>query len=82
VPDSIDRTRFASVAWMKDSSAFYYTRHSQKARSRRRRGLPRQGFYHQIGSDPVKDPLIFGEGRNPQDIPEVTLSEDDRWLLI
>jgi prolyl oligopeptidase len=39
-------------------------------------------FYHQIGSDPAQDPLIFGEGRKPQDVPSVTLSEDDRWLLI
>ncbi len=83
LPDTIDRTRFASVAWMKDSSAFYYTRHPKKGE------VPAgdevyhvKVFYHQIGSDPAKDPLIFGEGRNPQDIPEVTLSEDDRWLLI
>ena len=83
LPDTIDRTRFASVAWMKDSSAFYYTRNPKK-------GDVLDGeevyhvkvFYHQIGSDPAHDPLIFGEGRKPQDVPSVTLSEDDRWLLI
>jgi prolyl oligopeptidase len=83
LPDTIERTRFASVAWMKDSSAFYYTRHPKK-------GAVPDGeevyhvkvFYHQMGGDPAKDPLIFGEGRNPQDVPNVTLSEDDRWLLI
>jgi prolyl oligopeptidase len=83
LPDTIDRTRFASVAWMKDSSAFYYTRHPKK-------GEVPDGdevyhvkvFYHQIGSDPAKDPLIFDERPNPQDIPNVSLSEDDRWLLI
>src|SRR5208282_4393448 len=32
--------------------------------------------------DRAQDPLIFGEGRNPQDVPRVALSEDDRWLLI
>ena len=83
LPDTIDRTRFASVAWMKDSSAFYYTRHPKKG------DVPAgeevyhvKVFYHQIGSDPAKDPLVFGEGRNPQDIPNISLSEDDRWLLI
>jgi len=83
MPDTIERTRFASVAWLKDSSAFYYTRHPKKG------DVPSgeevyhvKVFYHQIGSDPAKDPYIFGEGRNPQDIPSLTLSEDDRWLLI
>ncbi|MBZ5658471.1 MAG: prolyl oligopeptidase family serine peptidase [Acidobacteriia bacterium] len=83
LPDTIERTRFASVAWKKDSSGFYYTRHPKKG------DVPAgeevyhvRVFYHLIGSDPAKDPLIFGEGRKPQDIPTVSLSEDDRWLLI
>jgi prolyl oligopeptidase len=83
LPDTIDGTRFASVAWMKDSSAFYYTRHPKKGEVPDGEEVYHvKVFYHQIGSDPAKDPLIFGEGRNPQDVPEVTLSEDDRWLLI
>jgi len=83
LPDTIDRTRFASVAWMKDSSAFYYTRHPKKGEVPDGEEVYHvKVFYHQIGSDPAKDPLIFGEGRNPQDVPSVALSEDDRWLLI
>jgi prolyl oligopeptidase len=83
LPDAIERTRFASVAWKKDSSGFYYTRHPKKG------DVPPgeevyhvRVFYHTLGGDPSKDPLIFGEGRNAQDIPSVGLSEDDRWLLI
>jgi len=83
LPDTIERTRFASVAWMKDSSAFYYTRHPKKGEVPDGEEVYHvKVFYHQLGSDPAKDPLIFGEGRNPQDIPSLTLSEDDRWLLI
>jgi prolyl oligopeptidase len=83
LPDTIDRTRFASVAWMKDSSAFYYTRHPKKGEVPDGEEVYHvKVFYHQLGSDPAKDPLIFGEGRNPQDVPGVALSEDDRWLLI
>ncbi len=83
LPDAIDRTRFASVAWMKDSSAFYYTRHPKKGEVPDGEEVYHvKVFYHQIGSDPAKDPLIFGDRPNPQDIPNVTLSEDDRWLLI
>jgi prolyl oligopeptidase len=83
LPDTIDRTRFASVAWMKDSSAFYYTRNPKKGEVPDGEEVYHvKVFYHQIGSDPAHDPLIFGEGRKPQDVPSVTLSEDDRWLLI
>ena len=83
LPDTIDGTRFASVAWMKDSSAFYYTRHPKKGEVPDGEEVYHvKVFYHQIGSDSAKDPLIFGEAPNPQDIPNVTLSEDDHWLLI
>jgi prolyl oligopeptidase len=39
-------------------------------------------FYHELGSDPADDPLIFGDGRDAEDWPNVTLSHDGRWLLI
>ncbi len=42
----------------------------------------RHAFYHALGADAAKDPLIFGEGRDPQDWPDVDLSNDGRWLLI
>ncbi len=81
--DSIERTRFASVAWKNDDAGFYYTRHPRKGE------VPPgdevyyvKVFYHALGADPARDPLVFGEGRNAQDIPTVSLSEDDRWLLI
>jgi len=81
--DAIERTRFASLAWKSDDSGFYYTRHPKKG------DVPPgeevyhvKVFYHAVGSEPAADPYIFGEGRNAQDIPSVSLSEDDRWLLI
>jgi prolyl oligopeptidase len=88
LPDTIDRTRFASVAWKKDNSGFYYTRHPKKG------DVPAgeevyhvKVFYHTLGADSAQDPLIFdsmtvGEGHTPQDIPAVQLADDDdRWLL-
>ena len=83
LPDTIERTRFASVAWKKDNSGFYYTRHPKKG------DVPAgeevyhvKVFYHALGTDPSKDPLLFGEGRKAQDVPNVSLSDDGRWLLI
>src|SRR5271170_3315866 len=81
LPDVIERTRAASIAWMHDNSGFYYTRYPKKG------DMPdgqemynRHVFYHELGTDPETDPLIFGEGRDPEDWPNLTLDNDGRLL--
>src|SRR5258708_1667737 len=83
LPDAIERTRAASVAWSLNNSGFYYTRYPKKgdvAEGQER--YNRHVFYHELGSDPEKDPLIFGEGRDAEDRPSVSLDNDGRMLLI
>ena len=84
LPDTIERTRAASIAWKLDNSGFYYTRYPKKG------DVPdgqemynRHVFYHDLGSESADDDrLIFGEGRDAEDWPSVTLSNDGHWLLI
>src|SRR5581483_8346358 len=81
--DIIERTRAASIAWKLDNSGFYYTRYPKKGEVPDGQEVyNRHVFYHALGTDPAKDPLVFGEGRDPEDWPNVSLSNDDRWLLI
>ena len=83
LPDTIERTRAASIAWSLDNSGFYYTRYPKKgdvAEGQER--YNRHVFYHELGTDPEKDPLIFGEGRDAEDWPDVCLDNDGRMLLI
>jgi prolyl oligopeptidase len=83
LPDTIDRARHANVAWKKDDSGFYYGRTPKKG------DVPAgeevyhvRIFYHALGGDPEKDPLIFGEHLGAQDVPVAQLADDDdRWLL-
>ncbi len=83
LPDSIERTRAASVAWKLDNSGFYYTRYPKKGEVAEGQEMyNRHIFYHTLGSDSAKDPLIFGEGRDPADWPDVQISNDGHWLLI
>ena len=83
LPDTIDRTRFTTLAWLKDNSGFYYTRHPRKGEVPPGEEVYHvKVFYHQLGAEPANDPLIFEDKRNPQNIPTVSLSDDDRWLLI
>jgi prolyl oligopeptidase len=84
LPDSIGRTRFASVTWKKDNSGFYYTRRPKKG------DVPAgeeayhvKVFYHSLGSEPEGDQLVFGEQLHAQAMPSVQLAaDDDRWLVI
>ncbi len=81
--DTIERTRGASIAWSLDSSGFYYTRYPKKGDvAEGQEVYNRHVFYHLLGTDPATDPPIFGEGRDPEDWPEVSLDNDGRMLLI
>jgi prolyl oligopeptidase len=83
LPDQIERTRSSSIAWKLDDSGFYYTRYPKRGEvAEGQENYNRHAFYHALRSDPAKDPLIFGEGRDPQDWPDVDISNDGRWLLI
>ncbi len=83
LPDSIERTRAASLAWKRDNSGFFYTRYPKKGDVPEGQEVyNRHVFYHALGADPAQDALIFGAGRDPEWWPNVSLSEDDRWLLI
>src|SRR5258708_3690535 len=83
LPDTIERTRAASIAWLPDNSGFYYTRYPQKGDVQAGQEMyNRHVFFHELGDDPAKDELIFGEGRDPEDWPSVNLDNDGRMLLI
>ena len=83
LPDTIERTRACSIAWLHDHSGFYYTRYPNKG------DVPpgeemynRHVFFHMLGTPVDLDDKIFGEGRDPEDWPSLHLSNDGRWLLI
>lgn len=81
--DLITRTRYTSIAWKKDNSGFYYTRYPAP-------GTVPEGeedyhqhlFYHALGTDPENDPKIFGQGREMTEMYAVSLSPDNRYLLL
>jgi prolyl oligopeptidase len=83
LPDTIERTRAASIAWELDNSGFYYTRYPKKGDVPEGQEVyNRHVFYHVLGTDPETDEKIFGEGRDPEDWPSVSLDNDGRLLLI
>ena len=82
LPDVIHHCRAASLAWTADGRSFYYTRYPAPGEvPPGEEHYHRRVFLHQLGSEPGADPLVFGEGLDPQHWPMVQLSTDGRWLL-
>jgi len=85
--EQIERTRGASLAWLPDNSSFYYTRYPRPGDVAPGQEMyNRRVFFHKLGSadnaNGLKDPLIFGEGLDPEHWPNVSISEDGKWLLV
>src|SRR5215813_2387089 len=85
LPLKIKRTRAANVAWKHDNSGFFYTRYPNPG------DVPageevyyRKVFYHALSDvdGGAQDKLVFFYNKDPQAWPNVTISDDDRWLLI
>jgi prolyl oligopeptidase len=82
VGEKIDRTRHASVAWLPDGKSFYYSRYPEPGTVPAGEERYHARIYlHVIGQDPKADKLVFGDGRDKTDIPEVMISPNGRWLV-
>jgi prolyl oligopeptidase len=83
LPDTIPHARHSTVAWLPDASGFYYTRNPAPGEvAPGDENYYSRVFFHRMGADPKDDPLVWGEGREKTDIPEVSLSPDGRFLLL
>jgi len=85
LPLKVKRTRAASVAWKHDNSGFFYTRYPNPGEVPAGEEVYyRKVFYHSLADegDGSNDELVFFYDKDPQAWPNVTISDDDRWLLI
>jgi prolyl oligopeptidase len=81
--DRISRTRHASVAWLPNAKAFYYSRYPAPGTVPAGEERYHDRIYrHEIGTDPDQDPLVFGAGRDKTDVPQVMISPNGRWLVV
>src|SRR5579864_4434548 len=81
--DQIPHTRAASIAWLPDSSGFYYTRYPLPG------SVPageemynRHVYFHTLGRPWQEDPEVFGAGRAREDWPNIDISSSGRWLAV
>lgn len=79
-PETIDRGWFGSPSWLPDGRSFFHNRMQkmQPGMAPTERELKSKVFLHVIGTDPEKDPVVFGYDVSPRvkmvptDLPFVT----------
>ena len=71
--DVLSPARYGRVSLTPDKAGFYYERYGDVT--------PRV-MYHQLGTDPADDTMLFGEGYEQHHIPVHVVSDDGRWLLV
>jgi prolyl oligopeptidase len=75
--------KFASIAWVKDGSGFYYTRFPEP-------GTVAAGdehyfnkiYFHRLGDEQAGDRLIFEKPQERETVFGVEVSDNDRWVVI
>jgi prolyl oligopeptidase len=83
LPDTLPHTRAASVAWLPDQAGFAYTRYPDPdAVGAEEAGYHRTVWWHRLGDAPADDAPCFTDLPDKEAWPEVTLSDDGRWLLV
>ncbi|MEZ0111185.1 prolyl oligopeptidase [Catenulispora sp. EB89] len=82
VDGPIDRLRRCDVAWLADSSGFYYARRRPPEEIPGEERYHRRVRLHRLGADPETDAVVFGEGRAMDDFYTPRLSADGRWLTV
>ena len=81
--EAIPRTRYCSLAWLPDNSGFYYTPYPLPGSvPPGEENYNSHLFFHRIGEDWRNDPKVFGAGRRPEDMINVKVSADGRYLLL
>jgi prolyl oligopeptidase len=72
LPDVLPSADYFGVQPTPDNKGVYYSRTTPEG--------PR-AFYHEIGTDPAQDEMIYGQGLGKDKILAMDLSEDGRYLV-
>jgi prolyl oligopeptidase len=81
LPDVLRFIKFVPVAWTADSKSVYYARFPVKEDGQGDDSKQREVYWHKLGGDVGKDPLIFKVTDHPTRNPYVQISDDGRYLI-
>ncbi|GAA1453305.1 prolyl oligopeptidase family serine peptidase [Nocardiopsis tropica] len=83
VDGPVDRARYSPIAWLPDSSAFYYVRRLPPEEvPDGEEAYHRRVYLHRLGRPAEEDVLVFGSGRDKTEYYSPSVSRDGRWLIL
>ena len=86
VGEVIPRVNFPTaggdLAWRPDGRGFWYTRYPGEERPEADRHFYLQVYFHELGSDPAKDPHVFGDGLPKVAEIQLDYSREAETLLV
>jgi prolyl oligopeptidase len=81
--DRLEWVKFASIAWTRDASGFYYLRFPEPG------GVPPEDeqyfgriYFHRLGQPQASDELVFARPDEKEIVPLVQVSSSGRWAVI
>lgn len=81
--DRLEWVKFATIAWLKDSSGFYYTRFPQPGSvAAGDENYFQKVCLHRVGDPQDRDLLIYDRPDDREIVFDIDLSDDDRHLVI
>ncbi|MEO7993423.1 MAG: prolyl oligopeptidase family serine peptidase, partial [bacterium] len=83
MPEAIRYTRSSSIAWLKDSSGFYYSRLPDPTTvPEEDKQFYRHIFFHKLGTPAADDPLVYGADQPKETWISVGSSSDYSTLFL
>jgi prolyl oligopeptidase len=81
--DVLRHVKFASIAWARDGSGFYYLRFPEPG------SVPPEDeqyfgriYFHHLGNPQPADPLVYETAERKEVVPMVHAAADGRWVVI
>jgi prolyl oligopeptidase len=80
--DHLKWIKFSSASW--EGNGFYYCRYDAPASGKELSGKNEfhKVYYHKIGDDQSKDSLVYHDAANPLRYYDVSVTEDEHFLLL
>ncbi len=82
-PDRLRWAKFASIAWRKDGSGFFYNRFPEPGTvPAGEENYRNRVYFHRLGDDQAQDPMVYARLDDREIVFQPSVSDDRRWLVI
>jgi len=82
VDAGLRRTKFWGVSWARDGSGVYYSLYPARADGKGDDAGRPDVYFHKLGDAQERDRLVYKVKNHPTRIPQGTVTEDGRYLVI